>query len=171
MGFVSLKGFLVNVFAEIYPCVLPGMAEKESIMDKCDLCRRVLFAIESIVDATRMKTLQFENHSTIEDSRCKLIAIYNPLKHFAQRFLSGYEISNGHETTTFTVYYREYRQDEFYLLCNDIYWVVQSIKIKFTFDSIEYKKLDLLAKIATKAIKILQKWAIDYNLYLWHQSY
>ena len=72
--------------------------------------------------------------------------------------------------TPFTMNYREYRQRELYLICNDIYWVVQNIKIKFVFDCIEYKKLDL-AKIATKVSKILQKWAIDYDLYVWHASY
>ena len=82
--FMSHKGFPVDGFAEIYPCVLPGLVDKESIMDKCGLCRRVLCAVESIVDATHTKTLQFKNHSTIEDSCCKLIAIYKPIKHFAK---------------------------------------------------------------------------------------
>ena len=73
--------------------------------------------------------------------------------------------------TPFTMNYREYRQHKLYLICSDIYWVVPNIKIKFMFDCIEYKKLNLLAKIATKVSKILQKWAIDYNLYVWHASY
>ena len=81
---MSHKGFPVDVFAEIYPCVLPGLADKELIMDKCGLCRRVLCAVESIVDATCTKTLCFENHSMMEDSHCKLIAIYKPRKHFAE---------------------------------------------------------------------------------------
>ena len=82
--FTSHKGFPVDVFAEIYPCVLPGLVDKELIMDKCGLCRRVLCAVESIVDATCTKTLCFENHSMMEDSHCKLIAIYKPRKHFAE---------------------------------------------------------------------------------------
>ena len=82
--FTSHKGFPVDVFAEIYLCVLPGLVDKELIMDKCGLCRRALCAVESIVDATHTKTLQFENHSTIEDSHHKLIAIYKPIKHFAE---------------------------------------------------------------------------------------
>ena len=73
--------------------------------------------------------------------------------------------------TPFMMNYREYRQQELYLICSDIYWVAQNIKIKFMFDCIKYKKLDLLAKIATKVSKILQKWAIDYDLYVWHASY
>ena len=168
---MSHKGFPVDIFAEIYLCVLPDLADKELIMDKCGLCRMVLCAVESIVDATHTKTLCFENHSMIEDSHHKLIAIYKPIKHFAEWFLPGYEISRSHKMTPFTMNYREYRQQELYLICNDIYWVVQNIKIKFIFDCIEYKKIDLLARIVTKASKILQKWAIDYDLYVWHASY
>ena len=93
------------------------------------------------------------------------------MKHFAERFLPEYEISRSHETTPFSMNYREYRQRELYLLLNDIYWTGQNIKINFAFDCIEYKKLDLLAKTATKSSKILQKWAIDYDLYVWHSSY
>ena len=63
------------------------------------------------------------------------------------------------------------RQRELYLLCNDIYWATQNIKIKFIFNSTEYKKLDLLLKIAMKSSKVLQKWAINYALYVWHTSY
>ena len=140
-------------------------------MDKHGLCQRALCAVKSIVDATCTKTLRFKNHATIEDSCHKLITIYNPMKHFAECFLPGYEISRSHETTPFSMNYREYWQRELYLLLNDIYWIGQNIKIKFVFDCIEYKKLDLLAKIATKASKILQKWAIDYDLYVWHSLY
>ena len=140
-------------------------------MDKHGLCQRALCAVKSIVDATCVKTLKFKNHATIKDSHHKLITIYNPMKHFAEHFLSGYEISRSHETTPFSMNYREYWQRGLYLLLNDIYWIGQNIKIKFVFDCIEYKKLDLLAKIATKASKILQKWAIDYDLYVWHSLY
>ena len=84
-----LKGVSVDIFAEIYPCILPGLAE-ESIMDKRELCRKALCAIQSIVDAMHTETLKFESHDMIEDSRCKLMAIYNPLKHFASGFLPGY---------------------------------------------------------------------------------
>ena len=54
---MSHKGFPVDVLAEIYLCVLPDLVDKESIMDKCGLCRRALCAVESIVDATHTKTL------------------------------------------------------------------------------------------------------------------
>ena len=43
--------------------------------------------------------------------------------------------------------------------------------MKYVYECIEYKKLDLLAKICTKASKIFQKWALDYDLYVWHKSY
>ena len=87
---------------------MPGLAEKESIMDKHGLCQRALCAVKSIVDATHTKTLKFKNHAMIEDSHHKLIAIYNPMKHFAEHFLPGYEISRSHETTPFSMNYREY---------------------------------------------------------------
>ena len=67
--------------------------------------------------------------------------------------------------------YREYWQRELYQILNDIYWVSQNIQVKYVFDCIEYKKLDLLAKICTKSSKILQKWALDYGSYVWHASY
>ena len=140
-------------------------------MDKRQLCIRAINAIHSIVDATHTKTLRFKNHNMIEDTRCKLIAIYNPLRHFSHSYLSGYEVSNSHETTSFNMNYREYQQRELYLILNDIYWVSQNIKVKYVFDCIEYKKLDLLAKICTKASKILQRWALDYDLYVSHASY
>ena len=120
---ILLKGFAVDVFAEIYLSVLPGLSETESIMDKRQLCIRAIDAIHSIVDATRTKTLRLKNHDTIEDTRCKLIAIYNSLRHFSHLYLPGYEVSNSHETTSFNMNYREYHQREFYLLLDDIYWV------------------------------------------------
>ena len=166
-----LKGFPVDVFVPIYPAVLPGLDETESIMDKRQLCVHALHAIASITDATRTKTLRFENHDTIEDSRHKLVAIYQPLKHFCEHFLLGYPPSNMHVTTEFSMYYREYRQCELYLLLNNIYWVCQNIKLKYMYNCIQYKKLDLLAKIWTKSSKVMQKWAIDYDLYTWHNSY
>ena len=131
----------------------------------------LLCAVESIVDATCTKTLRFENHATIKDSHHKLITIYNPMKHFAECFLPGYEISRSHETTLFSMNYRELSTKGVVFTLNDIYWIGQNIKIKFVFDCIEYKKLNLLAKIATKSSKILQKWAIDYDLYVWHSLY
>ena len=135
-------------------------------MDKRLLCIRAINVIHSIVDATHMKTLMFENHNMIENTRCKLIAIYNPLRHFFRSYLPGYNMSNSHETTSFNMNYREYWQRELYLILNDIYWVSQNIKVKYMFDCIEYKKLDLLAKICTKSSKILQRWALDYDLYV-----
>ena len=98
-----LKGFPVDVFAEIYPSVLPGLNETESIMDKRQLCIRAINAIYSIVDTIHTKTLRFKNHDTIEDTRCKLIAIYNPLRCFSHLYLPGYEVSNSHETTSFNM--------------------------------------------------------------------
>ena len=65
---------------------------------------------EHHVNGTHTKTLRFENHETIEDSRHRLIAIYNPLKHFCQAYLPGYDVSNGQKTTSFNMNYREYRQ-------------------------------------------------------------
>ena len=49
------------------------------------------------------------------------------------------------------MYYREYWQHELYLLLNYIYWLCQNIKLKYVYDCIQYKKLDLLAKIGTKS--------------------
>ena len=143
----------------------------ESIMDKRQLCIRAINAINSIVDATHTKTLRFENHNTIEDTRHKLIAIYNPLRCFSCSYLPGYDVSNLHETTAFNMNYREYWQGELYLILNDIYWVSQNIQVKYMFNCIKYKKLYLLAKICTKSSKILQKWALDYDLYVWHALY
>ena len=140
-------------------------------MDKRQLCIRAINAIHSIVDATHMKILRFESRNMVEDTRCKMIAIYNPLRHFSHSYLPGYEVSNLHETTPFNMNYMEYQQRELYLILNDIYWVSQNIKFKCVFDCIEYKKLDLLAKICTKVSKILQRWALDYDLYVWHASY
>ena len=95
----------------IYPAVLPGLDETESIMDKKQLCVHALHAIQSITDATRTKTLRFKIHDTIEDSRGK--AIYQPLKHFCEHFLLGYPPFNTLVMTKFSMYYREYRQHKF----------------------------------------------------------
>ena len=99
----------MDVFAPIYPAVLPGLDKTELIMDKRQLCVHALHAIHSITDATQTKTLRFKNHDTIEDSRCKLIAIYQPLKHFCEHYILGYPPSNMHVMTEFSMYYREYR--------------------------------------------------------------
>ena len=66
----------------------------------------------------------------IEDTRHKLIAIYNPLRCFSGSYLPGYDVSNLHETTSFNMNYREYWQRELYLILNDIYWVSQNIQVK-----------------------------------------
>ena len=145
--------------------------DKESIMEKRDLCVRALNAIQSITDDTRTKTLWFEKHQMIEDSRHKLVAIYQPLKHYCEYFLPGYTLANSHSTTEFSMLYREYQQCELYLMLSDIYWLCQNIKVKFVYECIQDKKLDLLAKICTKSSKVIQKWAIYYNLYKWHLSY
>ena len=80
---LKLKGFPIDVYAEIYPSVLPGLNGMEFIMDKRQLCIRAINAIHSIVNATHMKTLRFKSHNTIEDTRHKMIAINNPLRHFS----------------------------------------------------------------------------------------
>ena len=108
---------------------MPGLNETESITDKRQLCIRAINAIHSIVDATHTKTLRLKNHDTIEDTRCKLIAIYNPLRHFSHLYLPGYEISNSHKTSSFSMNYREYHQRELYLLLNDIYWVFRTLNL------------------------------------------
>ena len=56
-------------------------------------------------------------------------------------------------------------------MLSNIYWLCQNIKVNFVYDCIQYKKLDLLAKICTKSSKVIQKWAVDYDLYKWHNSY
>ena len=81
-------------------------------MDKRELCRYALCNIQSILDEICTKMLRFEKHETIEDSLHKLIAIYNPLKHFSRQYLPGDQVSNAHKTTSFSMNYREYRQWE-----------------------------------------------------------
>ena len=125
--------------------------------------------MQSVIEGTRSKMLQFEQHSTIKNTLVKLKAIYNPLKRFAHQFMPGYEIPQSHETTEFSMLYREYRQRELYLLHSDIFWLTSSIKTKFMYDCIMYKKLNLLIHITSKSSKILQRWA--YDLYYWHPTY
>ena len=84
--------------------------------------------MQSIIEGTRSKMLQFEQHSTIENTVVKLKAIYNPLKRFAHQFMPGYEIPQSHETTEFSMLYQEYHQRELYLLHSDIFWLTSSIK-------------------------------------------
>ena len=112
-----------------------------------------------------------EKHEMIEDSRQKLVVIYQPLKHYCEHFLPGYTLANGHVTTEFSMLYRGYRQHELYLILSDIYCLFQDIKVKFVYDCIQYMKLDLLAKICTKSSKVIQKWTVDYNLFKWYLSY
>ena len=125
----------------------------------------------SVIDGTRSKTLLFEHHSTIENTLVKLKAIYNPLERFGRQFLPGYEIPRSHKTTSFTMNYREYHQRELYLLVSDIFWLTSTIKSKFVYDCIMYKRLHLLIHIVSKSSKILQQWAITYDLYMWHSHY
>ena len=77
-------------------------------MEKRELYVRASNTIQSIMDATRTKTPQFEKHEMIEDSRRKLVVIYQPLKHYCKCFLPGYTLANGHGTTEFSMLYREY---------------------------------------------------------------
>ena len=112
--------------------------------------------MQSVIDGTRSKTLRFEHHATIENTLVKLKAMYNPLKRFAHQFMPGYEIPRSHETTSFTMNYREYHQRELYLLLSDIFWLTSSIKSKFVYDCIMYKRLNLLICIVSKSSKILQ---------------
>ena len=127
--------------------------------------------MQSVIDGTRSKTLWFEQHSTIKNTLVKLKAMYNPLKRFACQFMPGYEIPQNHETMEFTMQYQEYCQRELYLLLSDIFWLTSSIKSKFVYDCIMYKRLNLLTCIVSKSSKILQWWAITYDLYYWHSTY
>ena len=159
------------MYAKIYPPAIQGLADKESIQDKWELTIRCINGMQSAIDGMRSKTLWFEHHSTIENTLVKLKAIYNPLKKFGHQFLPGYKIPRSHETTSFTMNYREYHQRELYLLLSDIFWLTLSIKSKFVYDCIMYKRLDLLICIVSKSSKILQWWAITYDLYMWHLHY
>ena len=161
----------MDVYAEIYPPAIQGLADKESIQDKWELAIRCINGMQSVIDGTRSKTLWFEHHSMIENTLVKLKAIYNPLKRVGCQFLPGYEIPRSHETTSFTMNYREYCQRELYLLLSDIFWLTSTIKSKFVYDCIMYKRLDLLIHIVSKSSKILQWWAITYDLYMWHSHY
>ena len=112
--------------------------------------------MQSVIDGTQTKTLHFENHTMIEDSLVKLKVIYNPVNRFAGQFIPGYDPSREHETTSFNMNYQEYQQRELYLLLNDIHWIMQHIKMKFMYNCIMYKRLDLLIHIVSKSSKILQ---------------
>ena len=127
--------------------------------------------MQSVIEGTRSKMLWFKQHSTIENTVVKLKAIYNPLKRFAHQFMPGYKIPWSHETTEFSMLYQEYRQRELYLLHSDIFWLTSSIKTKFVYDCIMYKRLNLFIHITSKSSKILQRWAITYDLYYWHSTY
>ena len=127
--------------------------------------------MQYIIDATRTKTLCFERHRIIDDTLWKMKAIYNPIKRFAVQFIPGYDPLRGHETTPFNMNYHEYRQRELYLLLNDIFWITQEIKTKFIVCCMMYKRLNLLICIVSKSSKIIQRWAIVHDLYIWHESY
>ena len=70
-----------------------------------------------------------------------------------------------HATTSFNMNYIEYRQREIFLISSDIFWLSHGIRKKFIPTCIMYKKMDLLAKISTKSSKVIQKWAVQYDLY------
>ena len=124
-----------------------------------------------MIDGTRSKTLWFEHHVMIENTLVKLKAMCNPLKRFASQFMPGYKIPRSHETASFTVNCQEYHQRGLYLFLSDIFWLTSSIKSKFAYNCIMYKRLNLLICIVSKSSKILQQWAITYDLYTWHDHY
>ena len=47
-----------------------------------------LGVIDYVLDSMRMKILAFQDHDVIEDSHRKLVAVYNPLSHFYEQFVS-----------------------------------------------------------------------------------
>ena len=151
--------------------MIQGFSDKRSIQDKRELAIQCTNRMQSVIDCTWTKTLHFKNPETIEDTLVKLKAIYNPVKHFTCQFIPGYDPMREHEVTPFSMNYREYRQRELYLLLNDIHWITQHIKMKFVYDCIMYKWLDLLILIVSKSSKILQRWALQYDLYTWHMRY
>ena len=154
----------MDIYAEIYPCVIDSFSDKESIVDKRGLCIQSLGVIDYVLDCMRTKILTFQDHDVIEDSHRKLMAVYNPLSHFYQWFVSD-DVPQCHATTSFNMNYIEYRQREIFLLSSDIFWLSDGIRKKFILTCIMYKKLDLLAKISTKSSKVIQKWAVQYDLY------
>ena len=154
----------MNIYAEIYPCVIDSFSDKELIVDKRGLCIRSLGVIDYVLDCMRTKILTFWDHDVIEDSQRKLMAVYNPLSHFYQQFVSD-DVTQCHATTSFNMNCIEYRQREIFLLSSDIFWLSDGIRKKFIPTCIMYKKLDLLAKISTKSSKVIQKWAVQYDLY------
>ena len=154
----------MDIHAEIYPCVIDSFSDKELIVDKRGLCIWSLGVIDYVLDCMRMKILTFQDHDVIEDSCRKLMAVYNPLSHFYQWFVSD-DAPQCHATTSFNMNYIEYRQREIFLLSSDIFWLSDGIRKFFILTCIMYKRLDLLAKISTKSSKVIQKWAVQYDLY------
>ena len=98
----------MDIYAEIYPVVIPGLSNKESIQDKRELAIQCINGMQSVIDCTRTKTLCFENPETIEDTLVKLKAIYNPVKCFTCKFIPEYDLMREHEVTPFSMNYREY---------------------------------------------------------------
>ena len=62
----------MDIYVEIYPVVIPGLSDKESIQDKRELAIQCINRMQSVIDGTQTKTLCFENHETIEDTLVKL---------------------------------------------------------------------------------------------------
>ena len=62
----------MDIYVEIYPVVIPGLSDKESIQGKRELAIQCINGMQSVIDGTRTKTLRFENHETIEDTLVKL---------------------------------------------------------------------------------------------------
>ena len=42
----------MDIYAEIYPVVIPGLSDKESIQDKKDLAIRCINGMQSVIDCT-----------------------------------------------------------------------------------------------------------------------
>ena len=62
----------MDVNAEIYPVVIPGMSQKESIKDKQELTIQCIDIMQYVIDATRTKTLHFKRHEIIDDTLQKM---------------------------------------------------------------------------------------------------
>ena len=72
----------MDINAKIYLCMIDSFSDKESIVYKRGLCMWSLGVIDYVLDSMRTKILAFQDHDVIEDSRRKLMAVYNPLSHF-----------------------------------------------------------------------------------------
>ena len=130
---------------------------------------RCLKCIQCIMSEVRCKTYTIQQTSHLDDSINFLLSAYNALYKYHNIKIDDTEFNHDRNRRVgiFDMHYKKLRQREIMFftidleqICSDLEYYIKTLN--------RYKTLNNLCVIASKSSRVLQKWAVKYNLFHYH---